>query len=94
MGQTDRLKQFLKRGWVMGQLKGRQGIVNRVSHRKVRKDNHSIYKRGQSFNREKVMGELIDSYALQKQFFAILHEHVIHHNSEREGALDSASPVH
>jgi len=44
-------------------------------------------------DREKLMGELIDSSVLQKQFFAILHEHAIHHKPGREGALDSASPA-
>jgi len=77
-----------------GLTQDRHGVINWVSRRKVRQDNLTIYKRGQSFmDREKLMGELIDSSVLQKQFFAILHEHAIHHKPGREGALDSASPA-
>jgi hypothetical protein len=45
-------------------------------------------------DREKLMGELIDSSVLQKQFFAVLHEHAIHHKPGTETILDSQSPVY
>jgi hypothetical protein len=45
-------------------------------------------------DREKLMGELIDSSVLQKQFFAILHEHASHSKSGREGAVESASAAY
>jgi hypothetical protein len=45
-------------------------------------------------DREKLMGELIDSSVLQKQFFAVLHEHAIHHKPCTEDILDSQSPAY
>ena len=45
-------------------------------------------------DREKLMGELIDSSVLQKQFFAVLHEHAIHHKPGTEAILDSQSPAY
>jgi hypothetical protein len=43
---------------------------------------------------EKLMGELIDSSVLQKQFLAILHEHAIHRKPSTEAILDSQSPAY
>jgi hypothetical protein len=45
-------------------------------------------------DREKLMGELIDSSVLQKQFFAILHEHVNHRKSGTKVAFDIESPAY
>ena len=45
-------------------------------------------------DREKLMGELIDSSVLQKQFFAVLHEHAIHHKPGTEAILDGQSPAY
>jgi hypothetical protein len=45
-------------------------------------------------DREKLMGELIDSSVLQKQFFAVLHEHAIHRKPGTESVLDRQSPAY
>ena len=57
-----------------------------------------VYRKPYCYNkfmdREKLMGELIDSSVLQKQFFAVLHEHAIHHKPCTEDILDSQSPAY
>ena len=45
-------------------------------------------------DREKLMGELIDSSVLQKQFFTILHEHVSNPKSGTKAAFDIESPAY
>jgi len=40
------------------------------------------------------MGELIDSAVLQKQFFAVLHEHAVHRKPGTEAVLDNTSPAY
>jgi hypothetical protein len=45
-------------------------------------------------DREKLMGELIDSSVLQKQFFAVLHELAIHRKPGTESVLDNQSAAY